>query len=68
MEGVKREFIEVPKYKSNYILMDESHKYGVKEARHMYYMTCMTLSFVDFAEFVLLPLKVTNKNILIYSL
>lgn len=54
MEGVKREFIEVAKYKSNYILMDESHKHGVKEARHMIYMTCMTLSFVDFAEFVTL--------------
>lgn len=55
MEGVKREFIEVPKYKSNYILMDESHKHEVKEARRMYCITCMTLSFVDLTEFVLLP-------------
>lgn len=33
VEGVRREFTEVPKCKSNYILMDESHKRGVKEAR-----------------------------------
>lgn len=44
MEGVKREFTGVPRYKSNYTLMDESHKHGVEEARHkgIFYRTSFT--------------------------